>query len=91
MKLQQRLKALERHSSPDSGPTMIVIQMVAPSPDGPGPGVAALVHVLGTRTQAGVSLRRGEDETEDAFLARAEVERFRIHGPEKYQPKDPQA
>jgi hypothetical protein len=83
MRLHQRLKSLEdKAPSRSEGPTVLIIQSVAPTPDGPAKGVPVVAYVLGTQNFPGVSLRREDQEAEADFLSRVEAERFRIHGPE---------
>ncbi|WPY94229.1 hypothetical protein T8T21_14130 [Limimaricola variabilis] len=83
--MSQRLKALEVRTPNATGPNVILINTVAPTPDGPAPAVPVLAHVLGTKAEKGVSLRRSDDEPEAAFLTRIEAERARIHGLGMYE------
>ena len=83
MRLHQRLKSLEdKAPGHNSGPTALVIYTVTPTPEGPGEGTPVIAYVLGTAKSPSVNLQRNDQETEEAFLARVEAERFRIHGPE---------
>ncbi|MGR3524897.1 MAG: hypothetical protein ACU0CT_02720 [Paracoccaceae bacterium] len=83
MRLHQRLKALEDKTPvSNQGPTVLIIQSVAPTPDGPADGVPVAAFILSSETLPGVSLRRDDEEAEADFLSRVEVERFRIHGTE---------
>ncbi|OAN65553.1 hypothetical protein A8B83_05250 [Rhodobacteraceae bacterium EhC02] len=83
MRLHQRLKSLEdKAPSHNEGPTVLIIRSVAPTPEGPGEGKPVIAYVLGMKGFLGVTLHRGDQETEEDFLARVEVERHRIHGPE---------
>lgn len=83
MRLHQRLKVLEEKAPGcNSGPTALVIYSVVPTPDGPGEGTPVIAYVLGTEKSPSVNLQRNDQETEEAFIARVEEERVRIHGPE---------
>lgn len=83
MRLHQRLKALEDKAPvPNQGPTVLIIQSVAPTPDGPAEGVSEAAFILNSATLPGISLHRDDNEAEADFLSRVEAERFRIHGPE---------
>ena len=83
MRLHQRLKALEDKTPvPNQGPTVLIIQSVAPTPDGPAEGVPVAAFILNSESLPGVSLPREDEEAEEDFLSRVETERFRIHGAE---------
>ena len=70
----RRLEALEHRvgKKSDQTPSCIVIHMIAPGPDGPEDHGPWSAHIL-KGPNAGLQLRRRDDETFDAFEARCDA------------------
>ncbi len=82
MTLRKRVDRLEERTPPLPSLQVILHQSVSPPPPGEpvGEGTPCYAHVLGGKGGPGFSLRREDEESEEAFLARVETERLRAHG-----------
>jgi hypothetical protein len=81
MKLDNRLKSLERKMPDADLVTMLLIRIATPVPGAPPHIEARIAKILPSVSAAGQTVDRHEEETEADFLVRAERVRASIHGP----------
>lgn len=80
MKLETRLASLEA-KNPDKLPvTLVMYQIVSPSPNGPVREGAKVALILRSPPEDSLRLERSEAESEPGFLDRVAVAHEEIHG-----------
>ncbi len=79
MKLDSRLKALERSSPTENPVTLVLTHIFTIVPDGPPIDEAGHAIVLPSKLEAGQTLNRADGEPEVDFLDRVNQAHLQIH------------